>query len=380
MSLHGVGIIGTNWGVRVQLPAFRAAGLDVVALAGRQPTKTHRIAKQFDVPFATTDWHALVHHEDVSLVSVATPPGLHCAMTDAALAAGKHVLCEKPMALNVGEAWHMLGAAQIRPTQLALVDHELRFLPALQAARRIVHEGGIGRFQRAEVRAVTSMRADLRHPWSWWSDAAQGGGVLGTLSTHQTDLLRYLLNDEVSAAQGFLSTFITERPVRAAARGEHAPIRAVTADDFATFHLRFVRGGVAVIIASMVARLEEPQSVTLYGDEGVLRFVDGRLFHARHDEELHDITPPHTVEFPEEHQWLSQSSYACYAEATVYLALALRQALDGDPTAVSHAATFYDGLRIQQVIDAVRYSSTRSGDWVEISGIAQSPAEKLSGW
>jgi predicted dehydrogenase len=368
MTRYGVGIIGTNWGVNVQLPAFRAAGFDVVALAGRQAAKTRRIAQQCGIPYATTDWNTLVNHKDVTLVSVVTPPNLHFVMTEAALEAGKHVLCEKPMALDIHEAWQMLGAAQLRPTQLALIDHELRFLPALQTARQMVHDGRIGQFRRAEVRAITSVRADLRQPWNWWSDVAQGGGVLGTISTHQIDLLRYILADDVASAQGFLSTFITERPVRAAGQGELSPIRPVTADDFATFHLRFVRGGVAVIIASMVARMEEPQSVTLYGDEGVLRFVDGRLLYAGLDQELHDITLPHTIAFPDEYQWLSQSSYACYAEATVYFAHALRQALDGDRAAVDPAATFYDGVHTQQVIDAVRYSSAWSGDWVELSG------------
>ncbi len=366
MSRRGIGIIGTNWGVQVQLPAFRAAGLDVVAIAGRQEKKTRRIADQLDVPFATSDWQALIARDDVDLVSIVTPPGLHCAMCLAALTAGKHVLCEKPMALQLSESRHMLEIARSCPEQFTLIDHELRFLPALRAARQLVASGGIGQFRRAEVRAIASVRANLRHPWNWWSDAAQGGGVLGTIGTHQTDILRYMLGDEITSAQGFLTTFITERPQDKSGQLTSTNVRSVTADDFATFHLRFARGGVAVVIASMVARMEEPQSITLHGDEGTLVFLDGQLLHARYDEDLRDITPAHTITFPDALAGISHSSFACFAEATVYMGHALRAGLEGDPAALAPAATFADGLRIQQVIEAIRHSSAHSGDWVEL--------------
>lgn len=366
MSRRGVGIIGTNWGVHVQLPAFRAAGLEIVAIAGRQEQKTRRIAAQLDVPFATSDWQALVAHDAVELVSIVTPPNLHCEMCMAALAAGKHVLCEKPMALRLSEARQMLELAQSLPGRLTLIDHELRFLPALRLARQLVASGGIGRVRRAEVRAIASVRANLRHPWNWWSDATQGGGVLGTIGTHQTDILRYILDDEIIAAQGFLTTFITERPQDKSGQITSTNVRTVTADDFATFHLRFGRGGVAVVIASMVARMEEPQSITLYGDEGTLLFLGGHLMYASYDEDLRDITPPPAVTLPDALEGISHSSFACFAEATVYMGQALRAALDGDLAALAPAATFVDGLRVQQVIDAVRYSSANSGDWVEL--------------
>ncbi len=369
MSRLGVGIIGTNWGVHVQLPAFLAAGLDVVAIAGRQLRKTRRIADQMGVRYATDDWRTLIARDDIALVSIVTPPALHCEMSLAALEAGKHVLCEKPMALRTDESRHMVAVAATRPDQFALVDHELRFLPAFQLARRVVAEGGIGQFRRAEVRAIASVRTSLHQPWNWWSDAAQGGGVLGTISTHQTDILRYILADDITAAQGFLSTFITERPRDTSGQLLSTNTSPVTADDFATFHLRFARGGVAVVIASMVSRIEEPQSITLHGDEGTLRFVDRQLLYARYDEELRDITPAHTLAIPTELEGISHSSFAAYAEATVYMGRALRAALEGDRSALASAATFQDGLRVQQVVDAVRSSSAHSGDWVQLESI-----------
>jgi len=357
MARYGIGIIGTGWGAWIQEPAFRAAGLDVVAIAGRYPAKTLRIADELEIPYAAHHWRELLERDDVALISIVTPTNLHCEMAIAALEAGKHVLCEKPIGIDSSEARRMLAAARAHPAQFALIDYELRFLPAFQAARQLVADGAIGRLRHAEARLIASSHANLQRPWNWWDDASQGGGILCAVSAHQIDILRYVLNDEVAAAQGFLYTFVAERTVKET--GTPARMRPVTSDDFAAFHLRFKRGGMAVGSASMVARIDEPQSLTLYGDEGTLRFVSGRLLHARPGEELRDITPPHTLEY-------RITTYPDYAEATTYLGQALRAALNGDLAAIAPAATFLDGLRVQRVLDVVRCASAEGRGWIEV--------------
>ncbi len=365
---QGIGIIGTGWGVRAQLPAFRAAGLEVVALAGQQREKTQRIAYHHAIPYATDAWHTLVEHADVALVSVVTPPRLHCEMAIAALQAGKHVLCEKPMALNTTQAEQMLATASARPAQMALLDHELRYLPALQKGRELVEQGALGTFRRAEVRTITSMRTSRQQAWDWWSDAQESGGALATVSTHQIDMLRYLIGADAVTARGTLATFITERPVgtagQSAAHG--AMMRNVTSDDFADFYLNLSNGGVAVVTASLVANHDEPHSITLYGDKGVLRFINGRLLYARgrSEERLHDVTPDHTLTFPE---GFSGHAYADYMQATLYMAHALRAALAGDSGAIAPSATFADGLHVQRVIDAVRVSNAHASGFVTVN-------------
>jgi predicted dehydrogenase len=363
METTGVGIIGTGWGARVQVPAFRAAGLEVVALAGSQAKKTQRIAAELDIPFATGNWQTLLERPDVAVVSIVTPPVLHCEMTLAALAAGKHVLCEKPTAFDAIEAQKMLEAAQARPEQLALIDHELRFLPAIQSARKLVADGGIGQLRHAEVRFINSSRANLKRLWNWWSDVAQGGGILGAISSHQIDTVRYVLNDEVVAARGYLNTFVTERPLPATEESSSPGTREVTADDFASFQLQFARSGVAMVTASMIARMNESQSFTFYGSEGTLRFIDGRIWYAAPDEDFEDITPPPTIVVEEQ----LTNLYPDFAEASVYMGYALRAALAGDHSLLQKAATFVDGLRVQQVIDAVRRSSSGAEGWVPVA-------------
>ncbi|WP_448337286.1 Gfo/Idh/MocA family protein [Chloroflexus aurantiacus] len=334
-----IGIIGTGWGARVQVPAFRAAGLTVTALAGSNPAKTVRMAQELGVPFATANWREILERQDVQLVSIVTPPYLHREMAEAALAAGKHVLCEKPTALNAAEAESMLAAAQRYRDRLALIDHELRFLPAVQAARARVAAGDIGDIRAAEVRFFAAGRADPQRVWDWWSDRAAGGGVLGAIGSHQIDLLRYILADEVATAHGTVRTLIGQRP------DTTGTLRQVTSDDYTTAILHFTRGTVATLTATVVARTNEPLTVTVYGSEGTLRFSGGQLAIGTGDT-FRDITPPHTVEIP---ATLSGE----FPQGTVYLGHALRAALSGERDAISPAATFSDGLAIQRVIDAI---------------------------
>ncbi|HEY1014414.1 MAG TPA: Gfo/Idh/MocA family oxidoreductase, partial [Herpetosiphonaceae bacterium] len=136
-----IGIIGTGWGARVQVPAFRLAGLEISGLAGQNREKTAREAGRLGVA-AFDDWRDLLAG-DAELISIVTPPAFHREMALAALAAGKHVLCEKPTALNTAEALELAAAAAQHPGKLSLLDHELRFLPALRLAREIIQRGDL---------------------------------------------------------------------------------------------------------------------------------------------------------------------------------------------------------------------------------------------
>src|SRR5258708_18493158 len=201
-----VGIIGTGWGARVQAPAFREAGLEVVAIAGYNADRTRRAAAELGLE-AFDDWRALIASH-VDLVTIVTPPSEHLTMATAVLDAGKHVLSEKPMALNVAEAELLVEAARRHPDQLALIDHELRFLPSFRAARERI--GELGGVRYAEVRYASASRGDPKRGWSWWSDANQLGGALGAVGSHFVDALRFL-GLEVEAAQASLRTVIYER-------------------------------------------------------------------------------------------------------------------------------------------------------------------------
>jgi predicted dehydrogenase len=337
-----IGIIGTGWGARVQVPAFREAGLEVAAIAGHDTEKTRGLARELDVkPFE--DWRDLVA-SDVDLVSVVTPPSEHLVMASTALEAGKHVLSEKPTALDAAEARQMVEAAARHPRQLALIDHELRFLPAWQTARTF----DLGGLRYVEMRYASPARGDRSRAWNWWSDASRGGGILGAIGSHAVDATRYLAG-EITAVQAMFATIIGERSGK-----------PVTSDDLAALHLRLANGAVAAMTFSVVAGgPDEPTTITLHGESGALRLIGEELLHAKRGEPFTRIAGNDLAPRP------GNSAGGAFGSGTYLLGVALRAALDnGDAAALAPAATFADGLAQQRILDAARASDAKGGGWV----------------
>lgn len=335
-----VGVIGTGFGSQVQIPAFQAhPRAEVVAVSSGTPGKAAKIAEQFGVRQAFDRYQDLVT-ADLDLVSITAPPSEHHSMSLAALAAGRHVLCEKPMAMNAAEASEMLERAESRGV-VHLIDHELRFNPNRRKIKALIDEGFIGKPRHALITRIGAGQTDPNRPWTWWSDRSKGGGLLGALGSHQIDLLRFWLG-EIVAVTGTVETYVKERPVG----GDR---KAVTSDDFAAFGARFPSGAVASVVLSTVAASDEGTRTELWGDEGTLR-LDGqeRLWGARRGGEWREMTAPETLPAPRgmDYSPLWGISFARFADHLV------NAILDGAPLAP--AATFADGLQVQKVLDAVR--------------------------
>ena len=343
-----VGVIGTGFGSLVQIPAFRAnPRAEVVAVASGTPGKAGRIAKAMGIPHAFDDWAKLIS-ADLDLVSITTPPALHHAMATAALEAGQHVLCEKPMAMSVAEAEEMLARGE-EARRVHVIDHELRFNPNRRKVKRLIEEGFIGVPRHVLLTAVNAIRHDSAKPWGWWSDAARGGGLLGAVGSHQVDLLRYWLGD-VSAVTGTAVPFVPERPLP-----DGSGHRRVTADEFSTFSLRFRSGAVGTVFLSAVATHTVGPRIEVWGDGGTLVLDEAeRIWGARRGETLAELTEPETLPTPAgmEYVPLWGLSFVRLVEHLVQVTL------DGAP--VAPAATFRDGLAVQRALDAVRRTA-RSG-------------------
>jgi predicted dehydrogenase len=183
-----VGFIGTGWAERVQIPLFRLGGLTIQAICSGNPEKARQAAQKHQIPQVFETWQALVAADTVDLVSIVTPPPLHRSIALAALQAGKHVICQKPTALNVEEAEAMLAAAQAAPNQLAIIDHELRFHPQRIHLRQLIKDGYIGHVLLVNIAAQSGSRLNPTTPWRWWDDATQGGGMLGYRQPHARSL------------------------------------------------------------------------------------------------------------------------------------------------------------------------------------------------
>jgi len=340
-----VAVIGTGWADRVQIPAFQAAGLEVVGLAGRDPEKTARVARAHGVPFWTGDWRELLE-TDAGLISVTSPPKLHKEQALAALGAGKGLLCEKPLALNEGEAQTMCDAADRHPEQFALVDHELRFTPARRKARELLRAGAIGRPLAVTARVATDMRADPDKPWTWWSDASQGGGILGAIGSHVFDGLRWLLEELTGCVEVRGAAFGTAYKTR---RDEGGNELEVTADDVASvvFHMGETVG---TALIHGVALDESVDLLTVRGDEGTL-VVDRslKLYLGKRGGPLKEYVTQLPGLIP------NRFRSSPFAAGTVLLGQALADAFEsGDRAPLAHAASLHDGLEVQRILDAAR--------------------------
>jgi predicted dehydrogenase len=322
-----IGIIGSGWAERAQAPNFREAGLHVELFRGHA-------------------WRSAID-TDADLVTIVTPPSTHVEIALAALDAGKHVLCEKPTAVDAADAEKLVAAWRRHRDRIALVDHELRFLPSFRAARERI--GEIGAIRYAEVRYSSPGRGDRQREWNWWSDASQGGGVWGAVGSHFIDALRYL-GSEIEAVQAVLQTVIRERSGK-----------AVTADDFAAVHLRLSGGLAAMTFNAVASGPDEPCVLTIHGEDAAFRFVGEELLFAKRGKPFERIAGNDTAKRP------GNSFGGAFGTGTYHLGVALRRALDdGDRSALAPAATFADGLAQQRVLDAARRSHGAGGGWEKV--------------
>jgi predicted dehydrogenase len=347
----GIGIIGAGFARSTQIPGFvNCPDAQVVAIASARREHAEEVARNFGIPNVESDWHALVARDDIDLVSIVTPVVTHCEMTLAALASGKAVLCEKPMAMNAAEARQMTEAARGAGV-MALIDHELRFLPGRRKMRELLQRGELGKIKHAGVTFRSDSRADAARPWNWWSDEKQGGGALGALCSHIVDGFRWLLSTEVESVTCTLATHIAER------RDHQGQMRPVTTDDEVNLLLRFtdndlVAGAAANVSVSMVAAGKPLHRVEIFGESGALRIEgDGVLWRSNvGDDEWTKVE----VEGRELAPDMSDNGWA---RGFTVISQEIVAALLAGRTTVDGAATFADGYRTQLVLDAARRSN-----------------------
>jgi len=345
-----IGIIGTGFARRVQLPALRLVpGVTVTAIASGSLERARAVAAEFAIPQAFGSGEELARARDVDLVLVSSTPDCHARQAIAALEAGKHVLCEKPMALDVREAERMLEVAARSPG-LARIDHELRYEPNRVAALRLLRAGTIGPLLHLELVLRPYLRGDGRPqaadaPWTWWYDAARGGGILGAVGSHLIDLCRFWTASEVVEVSGRAATLVATRV------DEQGVRRAVTADDYASCVLRFASGAIATITLTTMSGHGPGHFAQLTGPDGTLVLTgETRLEVGRPGKPLTDASATDEL-------WERTTPNNMWARSFVRLMRDLVAVLQGRP-ATGTPATFHDGWAVQRVMDAVRAGSS----------------------
>jgi predicted dehydrogenase len=352
----------------------------MAAICGRDATAVRRAADRYGWASAETDWRALVERDDIDLVDICTPGDSHAEIALAALAAGKHVLCEKPLANTVAEAEAMTRAAEEAGArgQLAMVGFNYRRVPATALARRMVAEGRIGRLRHVRVVYLQDWLVDPQAPLTWRLRKEQAGsGSLGDLGAHIVDLAQYLTGERLAGVSALTETFVRERPLPGGtARGLSATSAAgtgeVTVDDAAVFTGRFTSGALASFEATRYATgRKNALRIELNGERGSLAFDLERL----NELSYHDGTEPgeHAgfrrilvtePEHPYLDAWWPPGHGLGYEHTFVHqvrdLVHAVAEGRGPEPS-------FADGLQVQRVLAAVEESAEKNSVYTPVA-------------
>ena len=350
-----VGVIGTSWWADTfHLPGLKShARADLAAICGRNRDRAGEMAKKYSIPLIFTDYREMIEKADLHAVVVAVPDDLHHPMTMAALDAGLHVLCEKPLALNVRQAREMYDKAEAKHVK-HMVYFTYRWLPNYRYVRRLLDQGYLGRCLHCNIRYLAGYGRHGQYRWRF--DRQRSNGALGDLGSHMIDLARWYVGD-IAQVCAQLSTFV-ERP-----GPDGQPLDP--ANDAAAVVMRFANGAQGMVQISTVAQMGErgqEQHVVLHGEEGTLEitntFAGGEIRGVHQGEkEFHSLPVPDELGGDADRSKVLD----LFCTQPIGDRMFIDAILDDRPVAPS----FFDGLKEQEVIEAAIVSHEK-GCWVAV--------------
>lgn len=347
-------------------------------LSGRNGQAAQKAASKLGWTDVETDWRAVLRRDDVDLVDICTPGNTHAEIAIAALEAGKHVLCEKPLANTLAEAEAMAAAAESAAEQgiLAMVGFTYRRVPAIQLARKLIADGRIGKVRHVRAQYLQDWLVDEDAPLSWRLDKSKAGsGALGDIGAHIIDLTQFITGESITGVSGILETFVNERPVATesgsmsgTAGTERGP---VTVDDAAVFLGRLSGGGLGIYEATRFATgRKNAIRIEINGSEGSLAFdfEDMNVLQFFEGSEANETAGFRRILVTEpEHAYISNWWPAGHGLG--YEHGFTHQVVDlvSDLAAKRQPSpSFADGLVVQRVMAAVENSSSANGAWQNI--------------
>jgi predicted dehydrogenase len=367
-----VAVIGYQFMGRAHSSAWRQVGrffdtpFDPVlkVICGRDAEKVARAAEVLGWEESSTSWQEVVRRPDVDAVDICTPSDLHAPIAIAAAAAGKAVLCEKPLARTVPEAEEMLAAVR-RAGVTHMLCHNYRRVPAVALARRLIagNGDGDGDNQESKIGKIFHFRGvylqdrlvDPQSPWTWRHDKTRAGsGAIGDLGSHMIDLARYLVG-EIAEVTGTLQTFIKERPVPgsnsmapvqvddaglALLRFENGALGTLEVSRFGTGHKNFNRLEVNGSRGSLIFNLERMNELELYLEEGA-------------ESGFRTILATHR-DHPYMAGWWPPGHIIGYEHTFTHTVLDFMKAIADQKLP---SPNFEDGVRAHRVIDAIERAS-----------------------
>ncbi|MEV1075256.1 Gfo/Idh/MocA family oxidoreductase [Micromonospora parva] len=351
-------------------------------ICGRDTAKVADAADRLGWDAYTTDWRDLINRDDIDVVDICTPGDSHAEIALAALAAGKHVLCEKPLANTVEEARAMTAAADTARAAgvRSMCGFNYRRVPAVTMMRQLVADGRLGVIRHVRATYLQDWIVDPQFPlvWRLQKDRA-GSGALGDIGAHIIDLTQYVTGQRISGVSAVTETFVKERPLPAESSGlaatvdgGSAPTGPVTVDDAAVFVARLDGGALATYEASRFATgRKNGLRVEINGSLGSVVFDLERL----NELEFYDATRPAAEqgfsrilvtegEHPYMSAWWPPGHIIGYEHSFTH---EMRDFIEAVATGVDPTPSFADALQVQLVLDAVARSAELGSSWAEVA-------------
>ncbi|MEK8129199.1 Gfo/Idh/MocA family oxidoreductase [Paenibacillus filicis] len=379
-----LGMVGYKFMGKAHSHAYRDVGMffqmdakvTMKAICGRDEAAVKQAAEQFVWESYETDYSALVARDDIDVIDVNAPSNAHKDIVLAAARAGKHVLCEKPLALSLEDAREMLEAVREAGVKHGICFN-YRFLPAIQLAKQIIDEGRLGDIHHYRASYLQDWLVDPEFPLAWrLQKEVAGSGSHGDLNAHCIDLAHFLIG-ELDQVIGVSRTFVKQRPLPASMNGLTAQASdeygEVTVDDATAFLAQFKNGAIGTFEATrFAAGWKNGNLFEINGSKGSIRFNLERLNEL---EVFFRDDPPHLQGYrtimvtegihPYIANWWPPGHTIGYEHGFVHLAYEFMQAVASDKP---FAPSFEDGVRCQQVLEAVE-RSIAEGRWVLIEEI-----------
>ena len=381
-----VGMIGYRFMGKAHSNAWRqaprflnlAADVDMHTICGRDPKGVEAARVQFGWKNASTDWKAVIASPDIDIVDINTPNDSHAEIAIAAANAGKHVLCEKPLGMDVAECEKMVAAVK-KNKVVNMVCHNYRRIPAIAHAKKMIEEGTLGEIFHYRARYAQDWIVDPKFPLVWrLQKSVSGSGTHGDINAHIIDLARYLVG-EFKEVSGLMNTFIKERPLMDdGGKGQGlggkggAKMGKVTVDDAAMFIGRFKNGALANLEATRFALGRKNHiTIEINGSKGSLVFD----FEDMNRLKFFDNTQPADRQgfadilvtqgggtHPYVGNWWPPGHIIGYEHTFVHTIGDFVNAVIGGK---SVQPTFEDGMRNQAVLEAVE-KSANTRQWVKV--------------
>lgn len=375
----GVAMIGYAFMGKAHSNAWRnvASYFDVPAferrvLVGRDRDGVAEAAAKYGWAESATDWRAVIARDDIQIVDICAPGFMHAEIAIAALAAGKHVLVEKPLANTLAEAEAMAAAARAARDigVQSMIGFNYRRVPALALARELIAEGRLGTVRHVRAAYLQDWLVDPNSPMTWrLNKETAGSGALGDIASHAIDQVLFLLGEQVTEVSGRLHTFTPQRPGAAG-------LEDVTVDDAAWATLTLASGAIASVEVSRVATgRKNSLTLEIYGDKGAL------LFDLEDLNELGflDATLPvreqgfrrilvNEPEHPYLEAWWPQGHVIGWEHTFTH---EIRDFLVAVGTGTQPSPSFEDGLAVQRILAAVEESAAAKSSLIQLTPSAR---------